>query len=192
MRTSSISRSTKETEISLELKLDGSGACQVQTGLPFFDHMLNQLGKHAGFDLSLAAKGDLDVDAHHTVEDCGIVFGEALKECLGDKRGVNRFGSALVPLDEACCEVALDLSGRPFLVWEVPVSHDRIGEFDPHLAEHFWRSVTQTAQMTLHARLRSGEDPHHVLECAFKACARAMREAVRVVGGDVPSTKGVL
>lgn len=192
MRTANIERSTKETEIKLDLNLDGTGQVDVQTGMPFFDHMIAQLGKHAGFDLSLQAKGDLDVDAHHTVEDCGIVVGQALTEALGDKRGVNRFGAANVPLDEARCEVALDLSGRPYLVWEVPVAHERIGGFDPHLAEHFWRSVVQNAQLTLHVILHAGSDPHHVLECAFKASARAFREAVRIVGGDVPSTKGTL
>ena len=192
MRTASIERSTNETTISLTLTLDGTGRADVSTGLPFFDHMLAQLGKHGGFDLWLDAKGDLEVDAHHTVEDCGIAFGQALAESLGDKAGIARFGSALVPLDEACCEVALDLSGRPFLVWEVETGHERIGQFDPHLAEHFWRSVTQTAGITLHVRQRSGSDPHHLLECAFKASARALRDAVRMIGGGIPSTKGTL
>jgi imidazoleglycerol-phosphate dehydratase len=192
VRTASITRTTNETSIELSLMLEGSGIADVATGLPFFDHMLAQLGKHAGFDLRISAKGDLEVDAHHTVEDCGIAFGQALAETLGEKQGIARFGSALVPLDEACCEAALDLSGRPYLVWEVETGHERIGAFDPHLAEHFWRSVTQAAGITLHVRQRAGTDPHHVLECAFKACARALRDAVREVGGGIPSTKGTL
>lgn len=191
-RTAHIDRVTNETTISLDLNLDGDGISDASTGLPFFDHMLAQLGKHAGFDLRIAAKGDLEVDAHHTVEDCGIAFGQALAEALGDKSGVARFGDALVPLDEACCQVALDLSGRPYLVWEVEAGTERVGTFDPHLAEHFFRSVTQTAALTLHVRMLSGDDPHHILECAFKATARALRAAVRHVGGGIPSTKGIL
>lgn len=192
IRTAHIERETKETRISLDLNIDGEGIADATTGLPFFDHMLAQLGKHAGFDLRILAEGDLEVDAHHTVEDCGIVLGQALSEALGDKQGVNRFGDALVPLDEACCQAALDLSGRPFLVWEVDAGTERVGTFDPHLAEHFFRSLTQTAALTLQVRQIAGEDPHHILECAFKATARAFREAIREVGGGVPSTKGVL
>jgi imidazoleglycerol-phosphate dehydratase len=192
MRTAHVDRKTKETEITLDLNLDGEGIADAETGLPFFDHMLAQLGKHAGFDLRMSARGDLEVDAHHTVEDCGIVFGQALAEALGDKSGLNRFGDSLVPLDEACCQVAIDLSGRPFLVWEVDAGAEKIGAFDPHLAEHFFRSVTQTAALTLQVRQIAGTDPHHILECAFKATARALRDAVRQVGGGVPSTKGVL
>jgi imidazoleglycerol-phosphate dehydratase len=192
VRSASISRETNETKIAIELTLEGSGASSATTGLPFFDHLLAQIGKHGGFDLDINAQGDLEVDAHHTVEDCGLSFGQALKEALGDKAGIARFGWSIVPLDEACCEVALDLSGRPFLVWEVDAGRDQVGTFDPHLAEHFWRSVIQTAGITLHVRQKSGDDPHHILECAFKACARALREAVRETGVGIPSTKGTL
>ena len=191
-------RSTKETSISVRLELDGSGRVEVATGLPFFDHMLAQLGRHSGFDLDLRASGDLAVDAHHTVEDVGIVLGEALREALGEKAGVRRFASVAVPLDEALVEVALDLSGRPFLVYEVDPNAG--GEayplgnppFDPQLAEEFWRAFCTSAALTLHMRMRSGRNVHHILEASFKAVARALRDAVRVEGGGVPSTKGAL
>ena len=191
-------RSTKETSISLKLEVDGSGQVEVATGLPFFDHMLAQLARHGGFDMELAATGDLAVDAHHTVEDVGIVLGEALREALGDKAGVRRFASVAVPLDEALIEVALDLSGRPFLVYEVDPNAG--GEayplggppFDPQLAEEFWRAFCMSAAVTLHMRMVSGRNVHHILEASFKAVARALRDAVRVEGGGVPSTKGAL
>ena len=194
MRSASRSRSTKETSIELTVALDGPGSATVDTGLPFFDHMLSQLGKHAGFDLVIKAEGDLHVDAHHTVEDVGIALGEALREALGDKAGVRRFASISVPLDEALIDVALDLSGRPFLHYEVEVTPEPLGTppFDPQLAEEFWRAFTTAAAVTLHLRMRSGKNPHHVLEASFKGVARALRDAVRVEGGDVPSTKGTL
>jgi imidazoleglycerol-phosphate dehydratase len=191
-------RSTKETSISVRLAVDGEGDVSVATGLPFFDHMLAQLGKHAGFDLSLKATGDLEVDAHHTVEDAGILLGEAFKEALGDKAGVRRFASIDVPLDEALVSVAVDLSGRPFLVYEIDPGGGAeaypIGSppFDPQLAEEFWRAFVTAAGITLHVRMISGRNTHHILEASFKGVARALRDAVRVEGGDVPSTKGKL
>jgi imidazoleglycerol-phosphate dehydratase len=191
-------RSTKETSIRLRLSLDGSGEVSVDTGLSFFDHMVSQLGKHAGFDLQLEAKGDLHVDAHHTVEDTGILLGEALKDALGDKAGVRRFASIDVPLDEALISVALDLSGRPYLLYDVDPgaggdAHP-IGDppFDPQLAEEFWRALVTSAGLTLHLRMLSGKNAHHILEASFKGVARALRDAVRVEGGGVPSTKGTL
>jgi imidazoleglycerol-phosphate dehydratase len=191
-------RATKETTIDVALTLDGSGVVSVSTGLPFFDHMVAQLGKHAGFDLSVRAVGDLEVDAHHTVEDVGILLGEALREALGDKTGVRRFASVDVPLDEALISVALDLSGRPFLVYQVDPGAGGeaypIGSppFDPQLAEEFWRAVVTSAGITLHLRMLSGRNTHHILEASFKGVARALRDAVRVEGGGVPSTKGTL
>jgi imidazoleglycerol-phosphate dehydratase len=191
-------RVTKETSISLKLGVDGSGQVEVATGLPFFDHMLSQLGRHGGFDLELKASGDLAVDAHHTVEDVGLALGAALHEALGDKAGVRRFASIAVPLDEALIEVAVDLSGRPFLVYEVDPGAGGeaypLGDppFDPQLAEEFWRAFTTSAAITLHIRMRSGRNSHHILEASFKAVARALRDAVRLEGGGVPSTKGVL
>ena len=195
-RAASRTRETKETAIELRLDLDGGGRADVDTGLPFFDHMVSQLGKHGGFDLDLTAKGDLHVDTHHTVEDTAIVLGEAFAEALGDKAGIRRFASIALPLDEALVEVALDLSGRPFLHWEVelPADAPALGTpaFEPQLAEHFWQSFTSSAAITLHVRSRSGRNTHHILEAAFKAVARCLRDAVRVEGGDVPSTKGML
>jgi imidazoleglycerol-phosphate dehydratase len=185
-------RETKETAIHLVLEVDGTGAAQASTGIPFFDHMLEQLGKHAGLDLDVQAQGDLDVDLHHTVEDVGIALGSCLKEALGDKAGVRRFASALVPLDEALVQVALDLSGRPFLVYEVDPVSEWIGTFDPQLCEEFWRAFAVAAGLTLHIRSLSGRNGHHVIEASFKAVARALRDAVRIEGVGVPSTKGTL
>jgi imidazoleglycerol-phosphate dehydratase len=185
-------RTTKETTVDLVLDVDGGGSASATTGIPFFDHMLEQLGKHGGFDLRIEAKGDLEVDLHHTVEDVGIVLGTALKEALGDKAGVRRFASALVPLDEALVQVALDLSGRPFLVYEVDPVAEWIGTFDPQLAEEFWRAFAFGAGITLHIRSLSGRNGHHVIEASFKGVARALRDAVKVEGTSVPSTKGTL
>jgi imidazoleglycerol-phosphate dehydratase len=191
-------RTTRETSISVRLDVDGTGQVTVATGLPFFDHMISQLGRHSGFDLELTARGDLAVDAHHTVEDVGIVLGEALHEALGDKAGVRRFASISVPLDEALIDVALDLSGRPFLVYEVDPGAGGeaypLGDppFDPQLAEEFWRAFCTSAAITLHMVMRRGRNTHHILEASFKAVARAVRDAVRVEGGGVPSTKGAL
>jgi len=189
-------RSTKETEISVSVVVDGTGQVSVSTGLPFFDHMLEQLGRHGGFDLVIEAKGDLAVDAHHTVEDVGIVLGRCLAEALGTKAGVRRFASTLIPLDEALVEVALDLSGRPYLAYVVPFAPDTAGlgspPFDPQLAEEFWRALVTAAGITLHVRLREGRNTHHIVEASFKGVARALRDAVRVEGEGVPSTKGSL
>ena len=191
-RTSVQHRSTKETTIDLALAVDGRGEASASTGIPFFDHMLEQLGKHGGFDLSITAVGDLEVDLHHTVEDVGIVFGTALKEALGDKAGVRRFASATVPLDEALVQVALDLSGRPFIVYDVDPIAEWIGTFDPQLCEEFLRALAFAAGITLHVRSLSGRNGHHVIEASFKGVARALRDAVRIEGEGVPSTKGAL
>ena len=189
-------RSTKETTVDVELDLDGTGQAAVATGLPFFDHMLEQLGRHGGLDLKIAAEGDLEVDAHHTVEDVGIVLGGCLAAALGDKRGVRRFANTLIPLDEALVEVALDLSGRPFLAYDVQFAPDTPGlgspPFDPQLAEEFLRALVTAAGVTLHVSLRHGRNTHHIVEATFKGVARALRDAKRVEGGDVPSTKGSL
>jgi imidazoleglycerol-phosphate dehydratase len=191
-RRAELRRETKETTVAVTLTVDGSGTTSVSTGIPFFDHMVEQLGKHAGFDLTVEAKGDLDVDLHHTVEDVGIVLGNALREALGDKRGVRRFANASVPLDEALVDVALDLSGRPYLVYEVDPISEWIGTFDPQLAEEFWKGFVDGARVTLHLRSISGKNGHHVIEASFKGVARALRDAVKVEGDDVPSTKGTL
>ncbi|MYB04349.1 MAG: imidazoleglycerol-phosphate dehydratase HisB [Acidimicrobiaceae bacterium] len=194
-RTSTRSRSTKETRIELRLDLDGGGTTDVSTGLPFFDHMLDQLGRHGGLELSVKAAGDLAVDAHHTVEDTGIVLGEAFREALGDKAGVRRFASITVPLDEAAVEVVLDLSGRPFLHYDVDFPGEKIlGDppFDPQLAEEFWRAFATAAAITLHIVMLRGRNTHHIVEASFKGVARALRDAVRVEGSALPSTKGTL
>jgi len=193
-RTATRSRVTKETAIEVSLDIDGAGVAKVDTGLPFFNHMIEQLAKHGGFDLELSARGDLDVDAHHTVEDVGIALGECLREALGDKVGVRRFASVLLPLDEALIEVALDLSGRAFLAYGVDPPPEPIGTppFDPQLAEEFWRAFTTSGALTLHLRMLSGKNPHHILEASFKGVARALRDAVRIEGTSVPSTKGLL
>jgi imidazoleglycerol-phosphate dehydratase len=185
-------RATKETTVSVELDLDGTGQAAASTGIPFFDHMLEQLGKHARFDLRIEAQGDLEVDLHHTVEDVGILLGECLREALGEKAGVRRFASALVPLDEALVQVALDLSGRPFLVYDVDPVVEWIGTFDVQLCEEFWRALTVASAVTLHVRSLSGRNGHHVIEASFKGVAVALRDAVRVDGAGVPSTKGTL
>jgi imidazoleglycerol-phosphate dehydratase len=191
-RQAKLRRETKETTIDLELAVDGSGTTQISTGIPFFDHMLEQLGKHAGFDLRIDAQGDLEVDLHHTVEDVGIVLGQALTKALGEKRGVRRFANSLVPLDEALVQVALDLSGRPFLVYDVEPVAEWIGTFDPQLAEEFWKGFVDGARVTLHIRSVTGKNGHHVIEASFKGVARALRDAVKVEGDSVPSTKGTL
>jgi imidazoleglycerol-phosphate dehydratase len=192
-RSSKVSRTTKETEVSVELTLEGQGTSEADTGLPFFDHMLQQLGKHAGWDLSVTSKGDLDVDGHHTVEDVGLALGQALAEALGDKAGIRRFASITVPLDEAAVEVALDLSGRNFVLHEVDVPAETIGTFDTGLVEDFVRAFAQAADLTVHVRLRSGRSPHHVVEAEFKALAKALGDACAPTGRDgVPSTKGTL
>jgi imidazoleglycerol-phosphate dehydratase len=196
VRRASRDRATKETTIKATLVVDGVGNVDVSTGLPFFDHMVEQLGRHASFDLTVLAQGDLHVDAHHTVEDVGIVLGACLAEALGDKTGIRRFASMLLPLDEALMEVALDLSGRPFLAYDVEFAPDTAGlgtpPFDPQLAEEFWRAFATAGNLTLHIRRREGKNTHHMLEAGFKGVARCLRDAVRVEGGGIPSTKGSL
>lgn len=188
-------RATAETSIRISLDVDGDGQSEISTGLPFFDHMLAQLARHGGWSLLVDASGDLDVDAHHTVEDTGILLGECFREALGDRRGVRRFAAAAVPLDEALVEVALDLSGRPFLHYDVdPPGVKILGDppFDPQLMEEFWRAFITAAAITLHLVLVRGRNTHHILESAFKSVARSLRDAVRIEGSDVPSTKGTL
>ena len=188
-------RTTKETSIKISIDLDGTGRTSVSTGLPFYDHMLEQIGRHGGFDLSIEATGDLHIDSHHTVEDVAIALGEAFKEAVGDKAGVRRFASGRFPLDEALVDIALDLSGRPFVVWEVEMPEVLpLGNppFDPQLAEHAITSFATAAAITLHVSLVRGRNVHHIIEAAFKGLARSLRDAVRVEGAGVPSTKGVL
>jgi imidazoleglycerol-phosphate dehydratase len=191
-RSSQQHRETKETKIELTLDVDGTGQASASTGIPFFDHMLEQLGKHSGWDLRIEAEGDLEIDTHHTIEDVGIVLGTAFKDALGDKAGVRRFASAVVPLDEALVQVALDLSGRPFLVYEVDPKSEWIGTFDPQLTEEFWRAFAFAAGITLHMRSLSGKNGHHIIEASFKGVARSLRDAVKIEGTGVPSTKGAL
>jgi imidazoleglycerol-phosphate dehydratase len=189
-------RTTRETSVSVAIDLDGTeGKVHAATGLPFFDHMLDQLGRHGGFDLVVNAQGDLHVDGHHTIEDTAIVVGECFREALGDKAGVRRFASGAFPLDEALVDVALDLSGRAFLAYDVPIGQVLpLGDppFNPEMAEHFWQSFATAAGITLHVSLRSGRNTHHIVEATFKGVARCLRDAVRVEAGGVPSTKGTL
>ncbi|MCP5028293.1 MAG: imidazoleglycerol-phosphate dehydratase HisB [Actinomycetia bacterium] len=197
MRSARNSRTTKETTIHIALELDGSGTVEVQTGLPFFDHMVSQVGKHGGFDLTVRATGDIDIDSHHTVEDTGILLGELFGEALGDKAGVRRFASNRVPLDEAVVETVLDLSGRPYFHYDIdPPGEKILGDppFDPQLMEEFWRAFATAAGLTLHLTLVRGRNTHHIIEASAKGVARALRDAVRVEdpGGAVPSTKGTL
>jgi imidazoleglycerol-phosphate dehydratase len=194
-RSAQRSRATKETSIDIELELDGSGRAEVSTGLPFFDHMLDQIGRHGGFDLTVRATGDLAVDAHHTVEDVAITLGQCFGEALGDKAGIRRFASGLFPLDEALIEVALDLSGRPFVAYDVPFGEVLpLGQppFNPEMAGHFWQSFATEAGITLHVTKRAGMNTHHVVEATFKGVSRCLRDAVRVEGDGIPSTKGSL
>jgi imidazoleglycerol-phosphate dehydratase len=194
-RNASIKRATKETSITCELEIDGSGQADVSTGLPFYDHMLDQLARHGNFDLTVHAVGDLQVDGHHTVEDVAIVVGEAFRSALGDKRGVRRFASGLYPLDEALVEVALDLSGRPFASIEMPFGEVLpLGAppFNPEMAEHFFVSFATAAGITLHVTRKTGRNTHHIIEASFKGLARCLRDAVRIEGDAVPSTKGSL
>lgn len=193
-RQSKVERSTKESKVLVELDLDGAGNISVATGVPFFDHMVSQLGKHAGFDLIVKTEGDVEVDSHHTVEDTSLALGQALKEALGDKVGIRRFGDALVPLDEVLVQAAVDLSGRPYLVHRQPEIVELIGTFDTTLGRHIWESFVAEARIALHIRVIEGRNAHHVLEAQFKAVARALRDAVALDGrvAGVPSTKGVL
>ncbi|MBW3640609.1 MAG: imidazoleglycerol-phosphate dehydratase HisB [Actinobacteria bacterium] len=193
-RTALIERATKESEVRVDLDLDGTGQASSDTGVPFFDHMVAQLGKHGGFDLAVRTRGDLEVDAHHTVEDTSLALGAALSQALGDRAGIRRFGDAMVPLDECLVSAAVDLSGRPYLVHTEPQLVELIGSYDTTLTRHIWESFVATADIALHVRVLSGRNAHHVVEAQFKAVARALRDAValdaRVAG--VPSTKGTL
>ncbi|MFP4310483.1 MAG: imidazoleglycerol-phosphate dehydratase HisB [Nitriliruptoraceae bacterium] len=192
-RTAHVARTTRETTITVDVDLDGDGTSDVHTGVPFFDHMLDQLGRHGRLDLTIRADGDLEIDAHHTVEDVGIALGQALAEAWGDRAGVERFGDATVPIDEALTRVAIDLSGRPYLVWECEVPIQVIGtNFETSLVKHFFEAVVANARVTLHVHNLSGDNTHHTFESVFKAVAVALRRAVAVTGTGTPSTKGVL
>jgi imidazoleglycerol-phosphate dehydratase len=194
-RTAQRNRTTKETSISVSIDVDGSGRGDISTGIPFYDHMLDHLARHGGFDLTVRAQGDLHIDTHHTVEDVAIAVGEALRDALGDKAGVRRFASGSFPLDEALVAVSLDLSGRPFVAWNVDLPECLpLGDpaFDPSLAEHAISSLATAADITLHVNLQAGRNVHHIIEAAFKGLARCLRDAVRVESAGVPSTKGVL
>lgn len=188
-----IERKTGETDIKVTFSLDGRGAVRCSTGVGFFDHMMDLLGRHAGFDIELEAKGDLGVDAHHTVEDVAICLGRALRESLGDKRGINRYGHVILPMDEALVMVALDLSGRGYLGLEAGLQSPRVGDLDTDLVEEFLRSLAMNAELTLHVRVLAGRNTHHIIEAIFKGLARALKTAVARGGGEeVPSTKGIL
>jgi imidazoleglycerol-phosphate dehydratase len=194
-RRAEISRETSETAITVALGLDGEGRADIATGIGFLDHMLTALARHGLFDLKVQAKGDLHIDFHHTTEDVGIVIGQCLRQALGDKRGIRRYGAAVIPMDEALAEAAVDISGRPFLAWSVSFAQPKIGEMDTELFEEFFRALAFNAGITLHVTQKSGTNAHHVAEACFKALARALREAVepdpRAIGA-IPSTKGVL
>ena len=193
-RRGKISRKTSETSVEVALDLDG-GEVGASTGVPFFDHMLDQLGRHGRLGLRIETSGDLDIDAHHTVEDTGIALGEALTQALGDKRGIRRYGDALVPMEEALAQVALDISGRPLLAYDAPIASEAIGQYDTELTEEFLQALVRAGGLTLHVRLLAGRNAHHCVEAIFKALARALGDAVSIDSrgsNDIPSTKGVL
>ena len=192
MRNSEVRRETAETSVVLSLELDGSGRAEISTGVGFLDHMLTLLALHGGFDLSVSCKGDLEVDAHHSVEDIGLCFGAALAQALGKKRGINRYGSIILPMDEALILCAVDLSGRPCLRYTADIPSQKVGDFDTELAREFFQAVVNTSLMSLHIRQLDGLNSHHIIEGMFKALGRALRQAVAVTGGALPSTKGVL
>ena len=194
-RTAEITRTTSETDITVRLDLDGSGQSEIATGVGFLDHMLTAFARHALLDLSVRTKGDLHIDFHHTTEDIGIVLGQALARAVGDKRGVRRYGNAVVPMDEALVAAVMDLSGRPFLAWSVAFERDKIGEMDTELFEEFFRALAMNALLTLHVTQQAGRNAHHVAEACFKAVARALRMATEAdprAAGAIPSTKGAL
>ena len=194
MRVATVKRKTKESDVIVKINLDGTGNIDISTGEPFFDHMLSQLGKHASFDLEIKTTGDIQVDSHHSVEDTSLALGQAFREALGDKVGITRFGDAMVPLDEVLVQVAVDLSGRPYLVHHEPDIVELIGTFDTTLGKHIWESFVAEARIALHIRVLEGRNAHHVYEAQFKAVARALKVAVTLdsrVGG-IPSTKGSL
>ena len=191
-RISEITRTTRETDITIQLDLDGRGKTDIDTGVPFFDHMLDAFGRHGLFDLTVHARGDVDVEAHHTVEDCGIVLGQCFAQALGDCRGIVRYGSILLPMDEALGFCALDISGRPYLVFDAPMPQPMCGQYDTCLTVEFMRALAVHAGLTLHLKCEYGENAHHITEALFKALARALKQAVAVTGGGVLSAKGVL
>lgn len=195
MRSATISRKTAETDISLSLNLDGTGACEINTGCGFMDHMLTLFAHHSGFDLTVTCKGDTDVDFHHSVEDIGIVLGDALAEALGDKKGINRYGSFILPMDEALIMTAIDISGRGHLSYDLEIPAARVGQFDTELVQEFFISLTRRANITLHIRQLAGFNTHHIIEGAFKSVARSLGIAVKIdpsKADAIPSTKGVL
>lgn len=196
MRTGEVTRKTKETDLRVSINLDGTGKCDIDTGVAFFDHMLEQLGKHGLFDLTVKCDGDLEIDSHHTVEDTGIALGQALKQALGDKAGIRRYGHSYVPMDEALSRVALDLSNRPYLIWNVRFTIDRLGEqMETELFQEFFNALAQAGGITLHVENLYAENNHHRIESVFKALAKALRMATEIdprAGGQLPSTKGAL
>jgi imidazoleglycerol-phosphate dehydratase len=194
-RQARVERNTRETQILLQLDLDGTGVSKIETGIPFFSHMLEAWSKHGLMDLAIDAKGDLEVDLHHTVEDVGLALGRALDDALGDKKGIVRFGTAFVPMDEALVQASVDLSGRPYLVFNVPLQRAKLGQFDLDLLVEFFRAFATEAKMNLHVTMHSGANLHHVAEAVFKAVGRALAEATRInprIAGILPSTKGAL
>ena len=195
MRTSEIKRATKETDITLSLCLDGCGKSEINTGCGFLNHMLTLFASHGRFDLSVKCAGDYDVDYHHTVEDCGICLGLAFREALCDKKGINRYGNMILPMDEALVMTAVDFSGRAFLSWDIEIHAQKVGDFDTELAEEFWRAFAGNSLCTLHFKQFSGKNAHHIIECAFKSAARSISQAVRInpeYANEIPSTKGVI
>jgi len=195
MRKASINRKTKETSISVEVNLDGTGKSSIKTGIGFLDHMLEQIAKHSLIDISLEAKGDLHIDLHHTTEDSGIALGEALKEALGDKKGIKRYASATIPMDETLSRVSLDLSNRPYLVWNVKLAVEKLGEMDTELFKEWYHAFAQSAGITLHDENIYGENSHHIIESCYKGLARALRDAVQIdsrIQDIIPSTKGTI
>ncbi len=195
MRKGSINRKTKETSIKVEVNLDGTGKSNIKTGIGFLDHMMEQISKHSLIDINLEAKGDLHIDLHHTTEDSGIAFGEALKEALGDKKGIKRYASATIPMDETLSRVSLDLSNRPYLVWKVKLAVEKLGEMDTELFKEWFHAFSQSAGITLHVENLYGDNSHHIIESCYKGLARALREAVQVdprAEGIIPSTKGTI
>ena len=195
MRQSEIKRTTKETDIYLSLKLDGTGKCEIDTGCGFLNHMLTLFASHGRFDLSVKCRGDYDVDYHHTVEDVGICLGLAFREALGSKKGINRYGNMILPMDEALVMTAVDFSGRVFLVWDIEINAQKVGDFDTELAEEFWRAFAGNSLCTIHFHQFSGRNAHHIIECAFKSAAHSISQAVRInpeYADEIPSKKGII